>query len=176
MQDITIESAPAYLGLDALKLYKYSCLNEMIGFFYFADKGKLFWHSSRNRTSVSTRNTCRRSHVLSTISGSWRSGAVSCTTLTPWTCRMDLIGQDMSRAQTVIAFQCWTVIEQSIWFFYLPFVPFFSLLSFLSMFFFILCLLLNIYNILWTYLLGIELTIYLFECLNYTMWTVSSLF
>lgn len=42
MQDITIESDPAYLVLDALKLYKYSCLNEMIVFFYFADKGKLF--------------------------------------------------------------------------------------------------------------------------------------
>lgn len=39
MQDITIESAPAYLVLDALKLYKYSCLNEMIGFFILQTKG-----------------------------------------------------------------------------------------------------------------------------------------
>lgn len=39
MQDITIESDPAYLVLDALKLYKYSCLNEMIGFFILQTKG-----------------------------------------------------------------------------------------------------------------------------------------
>lgn len=61
MQDITIESAPAYLGLDALKLYKYSCLNEMIVFFIFRQREAIL-------TFIEEQDICKHPKYVQAIS------------------------------------------------------------------------------------------------------------
>lgn len=61
MQDITIESAPAYLVLDALKLYKYSCLNEMIVFFIFRQREAIL-------TFIEEQDICKHPKYVQAIS------------------------------------------------------------------------------------------------------------
>lgn len=61
MQDITIESAPAYLGLDALKLYKYSCLNKMIVFFIFRQREAIL-------TFIEEQDICKHPKYVQAIS------------------------------------------------------------------------------------------------------------
>lgn len=61
MQDITTESAPAYLVLDALKLYKYSCLNEMIVFFIFRQREAIL-------TFIEEQDICKHPKYVQAIS------------------------------------------------------------------------------------------------------------
>lgn len=61
MQDITIESAPAYLVLDALNLYKYSCLNEMIVFFIFRQREAIL-------TFIEEQDICKHPKYVQAIS------------------------------------------------------------------------------------------------------------